>query len=399
MNTRLLQKLTFNSYLALALVVALLAWSVALPVVLQADEVSPRPIELQNTLTDSAPGVAATHTISFKIADNADNAENIDSIKIDFASSTEAGFELEENNPIVSASGTGGDKLDTESLDHEFSEDPGYIIIDVDSTKTLAEDDEFEITIGGLINPDHTFDSADNPMHAETHTINVNMRDGGTSLGKTDTEVAIIEDITMTAAVETIFEFSVEGLGVDEVVNEGATTTTHAASSTRLDFGIIDPDEFYFIGQELTVSTNASNGFVVTVQESQELTSSTGERIHRFNNATTTTAGQEEPIAWEAPSAELEEIQTYGHYGITTNDSRLNDVTEDPSDEDFADENGFVGNFHQEPRPLFGHTDSADGETQDIGVARVGVGIEISPLQPAGDDYTNTLTYVATPTF
>ncbi|MFP4539726.1 MAG: hypothetical protein ACLFNN_02200, partial [Candidatus Paceibacterota bacterium] len=274
MNTRLLQKLTFNSYLALALMVALLAWSVALPVVLQADEVSPRPIELQNTLTDSAPGVAATHTISFKIADNADNAENIDSIKIDFASSTEAGFEREGENPIVSASGTGGDKLDTTSLDHEFSDDPGYIVIDVDSTEDLAAGDEFEVTIGGLINPDHTFDSADNPMHAQTHTINVNMRGSGSaSLGNTDTEVAIIEDITMTAAVETIFEFSVEGLGSGEEIN--GTSTTHAASSTRLDFGIIDPDEFNFIGQELTVSTNASNGFVVTVQESQELTSST----------------------------------------------------------------------------------------------------------------------------
>ncbi len=203
----------------------------------------------------------------------------------------------------------------------------------------------------------------------------------------------------MTAAVETIFEFSVEGLDIGEEVNEGFATTTHAASSTRLDFGIIDPDEFYFIGQELTVSTNASNGFVVTVQESQELTSSTGERIHRFNNATTTTTGQEEPIAWEAPSAELEDEWTWGHYGITTNDSRLNEVTGNGDDSNFVSNDGFVGNFHQEPRPLFGHTDSADGETQDIGVARVGVGIEISPLQPAGDDYTNTLTYVATPTF
>lgn len=41
----------------------------------------------------------------------------------------------------------------------------------------------------------------------------------------------------------------------------------------------------------------------------------------------------------------------------------------------------------------------ADGSTAHQGRTRVGYKIQIGSLQEAGTDYTNTLTYVATPTF
>ncbi len=40
-----------------------------------------------------------------------------------------------------------------------------------------------------------------------------------------------------------------------------------------------------------------------------------------------------------------------------------------------------------------------DGVTDDIGAAQVGYQIQITALQEAGDDYSTTLTYIATPTF
>ena len=46
-----------------------------------------------------------------------------------------------------------------------------------------------------------------------------------------------------------------------------------------------------------------------------------------------------------------------------------------------------------------GNTGPADGTTAGIGAARIGYQVQISALQEAGDDYTTTLRYIATPTF
>jgi hypothetical protein len=46
-----------------------------------------------------------------------------------------------------------------------------------------------------------------------------------------------------------------------------------------------------------------------------------------------------------------------------------------------------------------GHTGPSDGFTAGQGATRVGYQIEISALQEAGDDYSTTLRYIATPTF
>jgi hypothetical protein len=75
---------------------------------------------------------------------------------------------------------------------------------------------------------------------------------------------------------------------------------------------------------------------------------------------------------------------------LTSEDSDLN-AGEFGSDE-------WVGNL-EAPRQVFSHDDVADGSTPDIGVTDVGYQIEISSFQEAGSDYSNTLTYVATPTF
>ena len=401
MNIRLLQNLTFRSYISLVLTISMLAWAISLPAVLMADEVAPRPVQLQNVLSNSAPGVMATHTISFKITDNADNTDDIDNIRIHFASSSGHFFDgiidYDTNDDWnVVLEDAAGEKLELDTEGIASNDEGDFVTFNV--TSDLSAGDEFTITIGGITNPDHNLDY-DNPLSAITHLIDVNMRDSeDDSLGRAQTQVAIIDSVTMTAAVETTFSFSVEGVASGLEIN--GTTTTRSASSTRLDFGIIEPDQFNYIAQRLEVNTNASNGFLVTVQESQELTSSTGERIHRFQNATSGDVGLVEPAVWESPEATLDVYRTYGHYGITTTDEELDVKTESGYDDGFTGEDpGFVGNFHQEPRPVFGHTGPTTDEETHAGYAHVGVGIEISVLQPAGNDYTNTLTYVATPTF
>jgi hypothetical protein len=75
-------------------------------------------------------------------------------------------------------------------------------------------------------------------------------------------------------------------------------------------------------------------------------------------------------------------------------------VTSDDADEGGGEFTGslYAGNIDQ-PRQVFSHNGPSNGVAQDKGVAHVLYSVQIGSLQEAGNDYTNTLTYVATPTF
>ena len=45
------------------------------------------------------------------------------------------------------------------------------------------------------------------------------------------------------------------------------------------------------------------------------------------------------------------------------------------------------------------HSGPSDGTTLGVGRATIGYQAQITALQEAGDDYSTTLTYIATPTF
>jgi hypothetical protein len=125
----------------------------------------------------------------------------------------------------------------------------------------------------------------------------------------------------------------------------------------------------------------------VTVFQDQNLTSATGADIDQFIDG----AGTATPAAWQAPANTLGSENTYGHFGITSEDSSLT----------AGDEFGsalYAGNIST-ARQVFYHNGPADGSTAHQGRTRIGYKIQIGSLQEAGTDYSNTLTYVATPTF
>ena len=404
----ILPALAGRKYLALILAVAILSWSFGING-LQANDPDipdPAPIQLSHTISDSAPEVPAMHEVEFTFSDEASGFEDIDYITINFHDHEDEGtsFDLSgigENE--VQATTTDG----TEATFSSATVAEDYIQIAVDDDP--GNDTEIRITIGDpedpgsqIVNPEFNETEVDGTLNAETYVVTTQTQEGAggfdepTQTWSRDTRLTIIDDVVMQAAVDTIFEFSVSGLDSDADVN--GVDTTGASTPTSLDFGTIEHDEFVFLGHELHVNTNASNGFIVTLQESQELTSSTGERIHRFQNTKSGEEGTVSPTEWASPAATLDEPETYGHYGVITADEELEDRHPDDGNNDFGP-NHFVGNFHQEPRELFGHDGPVTDENEHSGRTRVGVGLEISSLQAAGDDYTNTLTYVATPTF
>ena len=200
-----------------------------------------------------------------------------------------------------------------------------------------------------------------------------------------DTRVAILSHVTVTASVDTSFTFTVTGLPSGTAINGVTTSTT--TSATAIAFGTLDPsaNASTTAGQRLNVTTNATNGFTVTVKENQHLLSSTGADIDNFKDGADTAT----PTVWTYPLGTLGSENTYGHFGVTSSD--------DINTSEFSGAK-FVGNIVA-PRAVFSHNAPSDGTTLGVGQADVAYKIAITSLQEAGTDYTNTLTYVATPTF
>jgi hypothetical protein len=199
------------------------------------------------------------------------------------------------------------------------------------------------------------------------------------------TRVAIVDNIDVTAKVNTSFNFTVIGNATTTSVN--GTTTTRTTSSTTIPFGTLAAGAGQILAQDLTVQTNAIHGFVVTVMEDQNLLSSTGADIDNFVQGVTSGT----PVVWSAPTNNIALENTWGHWGMTSEDTSTTRGVQ------FAS-NLWVG-VSTTPQVIFSHTGPSDGSTAGIGRTRIGYKAQITPLQEAGDDYSTTLTYVATPTF
>lgn len=126
------------------------------------------------------------------------------------------------------------------------------------------------ITINSLINPapktNHTTGTAD------TYNIIIQQLDAVSTLNVQDSTtvtVGVIEAVKVTATVPPQLTFKV--LGLASGVSACGTNTTVTTTSAAVPFGEIAIDAFSHAAQSLTVSTNATNGFVVTAIENDQL--------------------------------------------------------------------------------------------------------------------------------
>ncbi len=192
--------------------------------------------------------------------------------------------------------------------------------------------------------------------------------------------VAIVDNVLMTASVDPRLTFSVNGTSSGTTVN--GTTTNVATTASTIDYGIIPIDTAKVAAQDLTISTNARNGFNVTVQTDSEFKSANGATIDafRYEGASST------PAAWAAPASILNNDRTWGQIGITTSDL-TNTIPSIAADQ-------WVGNFIENPVTVFSQASSTRNQT-----ATVGFQVQISDLQEAATDYQTNVIYVATPVF
>lgn len=367
--------------LAMLVVVTLTFWALGANLFFQKANAA-NVTSFSDTLSDSDLGVGANHTIRFTVPNGLSSGQTI---VITFPTSP-------DNFVLPVGLDFGDIDITDDGSDQTLGSSNGAaqwgvattsttITLTSPSTGSVSSSSAMVIEIGTHATFGTTGDTQiTNPDTAGSYEITV----GGTMQDSGRTRVAILDNVVVTAQVNTSFTFTVLGLATSTEVN--GTTTNRSSTATAIPFGTLTNGTITTLAQDLTVSTNAANGFAVTVEQDSNLLSSTGADIDGFANGAYTNT----PASWSAPTNSISNENTWGHWGLTSEDADLN------SDE-------FGSNLwvsaSTTPRRIFSHASSSDGVTPNIGSTTIGYQAQITSLQEAGDDYTTTLTYIATPTF
>lgn len=362
---------------------AIILWSLGVPTLRFAEAANVT--SFSDTLSDSASSTVSNHTISFVTPTGVAAGETI---SLTFQSGFTGISSLLANDLDLAVNGVDQNLIDGPASGSNWNVTAAGQVIDITSgTSTIGANATVTIEIGLNATFATSGDSQITNPAVGSYTISADV--GASDSGQT--MVAIVDAVTVTASVNTVFNFTVNGVNNNLGVN--GATTTGTSTSTTIPFGLLNADTPATIAQDLSVSTNAANGFVVTVQTDQQLLSSNGADIDGFIDGSYTGT----PTQWVAPSQTLGQENTYGHWGITSNDDTVTGALSD-----VFDVNGNGKDYisaSTTPVEVFRHNGPTNGTTNGIGITRVGYTVETSALQEAATDYTATLTYVATPVF
>lgn len=362
---------------------AIILWSVGVPSFRFAEAANV--LSYSDTLSDSAPAASANHTLTYVTSAGVAAGETI-------TLTFDAGFlnigSLVAQDLDLNVGGVEQSLIDGAASGADWNVTAAGSVIDITSgTSTIGAGATVTIRIGtNAVSGGTGTNQITNPG-VGSHGID--LASGSTDTG--DTLVAIVNTVTVSASVVTVFNFTV--LGVNTGLNVNGDTTTATTTSTAIPFGVLVADTAETAAQDLQVSTNAANGFVVTVQTDQQLRSSTLAEIDGFVDGSYTTT----PTLWDSPAQTLGNPATYGHWGITTDDDTITSSLTD--DFDVGGSGRLYVSASTTPVEVFRHNSPTNGSNQGVGITRVGYTVEVSALQEAANDYTATLTYVATPVF
>lgn len=190
--------------------------------------------------------------------------------------------------------------------------------------------------------------------------------------------VFLTHEVVVTATIPSELTFSLSGVETDVTVNSDATNILSTSSS--VDFGELTANEPKIAATSLSVASNATNGYVVTIQTTRNLSSENFE-IDNFIG----TNGN--PIAWNSPLGGI-----HGWWGYTTTDFTLSGGTMDR----FG--GGKWSGLSSASAEVMSFDGPTNGSFNGQGFAMVGYKIEINEFQASGY-YSTEIVYVCTPSY
>ncbi|MCA9366650.1 hypothetical protein KC887_00090 [Candidatus Kaiserbacteria bacterium] len=360
---------------AATLALAIIMWSLGLPSIRFADAAAVT--NLSDTVSTSEPSVDADHTIVYNATNGVDAGETI-VITFDNVSDAFDLSSLTGSDVTISGTGVTGSVGSGWTATVNAGSPDTVTLTSQGAGGVVAAGATTTIVIGGT-------NKVTNPGTPGSYPISITS--GATPVDTGETRVSIIDTVLVSATVDTVFTFAVAGVGGGVDVN-GVDTTGGSTTPTTIPFGELSAGVASTAAQELSVSTNASNGFVVTAQVDGQLTSG-GADIDSFINGGDTSS----PSAWTSPAGTLGSENTYGHWGMSSDDPTLTGALTDL----YSGGVNYVA-ASTSPIEVFRNNQPINGTLQGQGTTTVIYKVETMSLQEAGD-YQAVLTYIATPVF
>lgn len=216
--------------------------------------------------------------------------------------------------------------------------------------------------------------------------------DTGTTVidGPTGAAFAVLDtsSIAVSATVDPNFTFTVARAVSGKVNGNYASSDSINVSSTTnnsIPFGTLNTNTASVSAHDITITTNAGNGYEVTASSSAVPPLKSGsDSIGSF------TGTNASPATWSSPNGSTPDVNT-GFFGYTTSSNALCTGTA----------NRFTDNSTYQKYAGF---DTLGGEVacsttpKNSDTTRVGWKLEINNIQPAGQ-YTGSIILVATPTY
>lgn len=206
-----------------------------------------------------------------------------------------------------------------------------------------------------------------------------------TPVDATTTRVAHIESVRVTATVDPTISFSIAGIASGQT--RCGVTTDVTTTATSVPFGGMALNTFKTLAQDLTVSTNASGGYVVTSSENDQL--GLGGATTPFIPDTTCDGG----TCTESTAAEWNTATNTG-FGYSLQNVDAASIAFEYNDTGTFDARPFANIVDGDtPQTIFSSTTVANAQN-----AYVCYRLSVGATQAAGD-YENQITYTATGTF
>ena len=361
----------------------------------------------KDTLSTSAPGADANHELVFTIQDTWSAGETL-ILQVDptgdafnLSGLVAADFDVLDdgtNQPVVGTCGAATNDIsvsvNTTTDEITFTRCTGEADITSGSVVTIR--------IGtNAVNDGTGSNQINNPAKvaaagtADIYTIRI----AGDFGGSGDILVAIQDQVTVSVTVDESLTFTIAGettgsncaFGTDDGTG---TTVTSGVTATAIPFGTVSTEAFYKACQNVSLSTNASGGFTLTGEENTNLRTSGGTNIpdstcdasscteSTFGTwATATNNGLAHSCRNVTGTACASGYDSSGAFRYRQFACRGSDAQCDP---------GTGGETAQTIMSSSGPTSTVTG--------RIHYKLSVDGSQAAGA-YTNTVTYIATPTF
>ncbi len=349
---------------------------------------------LQDTLGDSRPSVDADHEIQFVTSSGVAVDETVTLTLDDSGDAFDlTSLDYSDMDLAVDTDGTPGDcsgTLTDETLAATATASDWGVNVNTttdvitftapSSGTPVAAASCVVIEIGENADGGGANESINNPGSAAIYDIDVAGTFGDTGTAK----VVVVDTITASVTVDETLTFTVAGVNSGSCTDGDITTT-----ATTIPFGSVNSDTFYDGCQSLTVSTNSSSGYTVTISESDQLTSGASDVI--ADGSCDGTCSETSAAAWATG--------TNNGFGYCLQDISGTDANSDWSSNQCDDGTPFYKIFPEldtdtpDAQSIMSNAGSVSGSN-----IHVGYRVTVGGSQESGT-YTNNVILVATPKY